>query len=299
MKVGVFGLGSMGFGMASSLIRAGHEVFGADVNPEAVKRLRAAGGSETDLNAAAGELDAVVVVVLNSAQTEEVLFGKDGVVSKLSPGAVVIMCVTVAPDYARRAAERCSERGIRFLDAPISGGSVKAANGKLSIMASGTSEAFSCARPALDALAETVFELGDAAGVGSAMKAVNQMLAGTHIAAMAEAITFGITQGIDPETFLKVIPQCAGTSWMLENRAPHVASGDYTPHSAVDIWPKDLGIVLDVARASKFAAPLTAAALQQFVAASGMGLGREDDAAVAKIYARNAGIELPGVKPGS
>ncbi|CDM63047.1 MULTISPECIES: L-threonate dehydrogenase [Rhizobium] len=299
MKVGVFGLGSMGYGMASSLVRAGHEVFGADVNHEAVKRLHANGGSTTELGAAARELDAVVVVVLNSAQTEEVLFGKDGIVSKLSPGAVVTMCVTVAPEYARKAAERCSALGIHFLDAPISGGSVKAANGKLSIMASGTPEAFSRARPALDAMAEKVFELGDAAGAGSAIKAVNQMLAGTHIAAMAEAITFGITQGIDPETFLKVIPQCAGTSWMLENRAPHVAAGDYTPHSAIDIWPKDLGIVLDVARASKFSAPLTAAALQQFVAASGMGLGREDDAAVAKIYARNAGIELPGVKSGS
>ncbi len=126
------------------------------------------------------------------------------------------------------------------------------------------------------------------------MKAVNQMLAGVHIAAMAEAITFGMTQGIDPETFIKVIPRCAGTSWMLENRAPHVVSGDFTPHSAIDIWPKDLGIVLDAARASKFAAPITAAALQQFLAASGMGLGREDDAAVAKVYARNAGLTLPG-----
>lgn len=296
MKVGVIGLGSMGFGMAASLIRAGHQVYGADVNPDAVKRLRAEGGSETDLASAARDLDAVTIVVLNAAQTEEVLFGKDGVVAKLSPGAVVVMCVTVAPDYARRAGERCNERGVHFLDAPISGGSVKAASGKLSVMASGSPEAFARARPALDAMAETVFELGDAAGAGSAMKAVNQMLAGTHIAAMAEAITFGMTQGIDPETFLKVIPRCAGTSWMLENRAPHVVSGDYTPHSAIDIWPKDLGIVLDVARASKFAAPLTAAALQQFVAASGMGLGREDDAAVAKLYARNAGIDLPGVK---
>ena len=126
------------------------------------------------------------------------------------------------------------------------------------------------------------------------MKAVNQMLAGIHIAAMAEAITFAMTQGIEPATFLEVISACAGTSWMLENRAPHVVAGDYTPRSAVDIWPKDLGIVLDVARASKFAAPLTAAALQQFICAAGMGLGREDDAAVAKVYARNAGLKLPG-----
>ena len=145
----------------------------------------------------------------------------------------------------------------------------------------------------MDAISEKVFELGAEAGAGSAMKVVNQMLAGVHIASMAEAITFGMTQGVAPDEFLEVISQCAGTSWMLENRAPHVIAGDYTPHSAIDIWLKDLGIVLDIAKDAKFGAPLTAAALQQFVAASGSGLGREDDAAVAKVYARNANIELP------
>ena len=119
------------------------------------------------------------------------------------------------------------------------------------------------------------------------------MLAGTHIAAMAEAITFGMTQGIAPETFLKVIPDCAGTSWMLENRAPHVVAGDYTPHSAVNIWLKDLGIVLSAAKEAGFSAPLTVAALEQFSAAVRMGLGREDDAAVAKVYAESAGLTLP------
>ncbi len=294
MIVGVVGLGSMGYGIASSLLRAGHQVYGADVNATAVARLRAEGAAIEDAIAAASTLNALVVVVLNAAQTEEVLFGKDGFTSKLSTGAVVILCVTVAPDYARSVADRCAAFRLQFLDAPISGGSVKAAQGKLSVMASGTSEAFIAAKPALDAMAETVFELGDSAGAGSAMKAVNQMLAGVHIAAMAEAMTFGMTQGIDPETFMKVIPRCAGTSWMLENRGPHIVAGDYTPHSSVDIWPKDLGIVLDAARSSKFAAPITAAALLQFLAASGMGLGREDDAAVAKVYARNASLKLPG-----
>ena len=297
MKVGVVGLGSMGFGIATSLLGAGHNVYGADVNAEAVKRLHATGGSPGDVFSAASELEALVVVVLNAAQAEDVLFGEKGLVARLSSGSVVVSCVTVAPEYARSLAERCSARGVHFLDAPISGGSVKAAQGKLSVMASGTPEAFAAARPVLAAMAEKVFELGDSAGAGSAMKAVNQLLAGTHIAVMAEAMTFAMTQGIDPSTFMKVIPDCAGTSWMLENRGPHIAAGDYTPHSAVDIWLKDLGIVLDVARASKFAAPITAAALQQFIAASGMGLGREDDAAVAKVYARNAGISLPGQAP--
>ena len=198
------------------------------------------------------------------------------------------------PEFARDMEARCNAVGVQYIDAPISGGSVKAAAGQLSIMASGAPAAFEAAAPVLEACAETVFRLGDAAGAGSAMKAVNQLLAGVHIAAMAEAMTFGMTQGISPEDFVRVIPQCAGTSWMLENRAPHIVEGDYTPHSAVDIWPKDLGIVLDIARGAKFGAPLTAAALQQFVAASGSGHGREDDAAVAKVYARNAGLSLPG-----
>jgi 3-hydroxyisobutyrate dehydrogenase-like beta-hydroxyacid dehydrogenase len=161
-------------------------------------------------------------------------------------------------------------------------------------MASGSEAAFEAANPALDAMAETVFNLGNSVGSGSAMKAVNQLLAGVHIATMAEALTFGMTQGVSPEKFVEVISKCAGSSWMLENRAPHIVDGDYTPLSAVNIWPKDLGIVLDIAKSAQFSAPITAAALQQFIAAAGMGLGNEDDAAVAKVYARNAGLTLPG-----
>lgn len=293
MHIGVVGLGSMGYGIASSLLRGGHEVLGIDVNPDAVFRFQQAGGSTSDIADVAADLDALVVVVLNAAQAETVLFGPAGLVDRLRPGTIVMLCVTVAPSFARDAAARCTHRQVHFLDAPISGGAVKAANGALSVMASGSPAAFEKAAPLLELMAQSVFELGDSAGAGSAMKAVNQMLAGVHIAAMAEAITFGMTQGIDPSTFMAVIPKCAGTSWMLENRGPHVAEGDYTAHSAIDIWPKDLGIVLDAAHAAKFAAPVTAAALQQFLAASGMGLGREDDAAVAKVYARNAGLRLP------
>lgn len=291
--IGVIGLGSMGYGMAASLLRAGHRTYGLDINPDTVSRFQSEGGATGSFTDAAAGFDAVVVVVLNAAQTEAVLFGRAGIVPAMKPGSVVLACATVAPDFARRMAARCAEAGVLYLDAPISGGSAKAAAGKLSVMASGAPEAFAAARSVLDATAETVFELGDAAGAGSAMKAVNQLLAGVHIATMAEALTFGMTQGISPDKFLEVIPKCAGSSWMLENRAPHIVEGDYSPHSAVDIWPKDLGIVLDIAREARFSAPVTAAALQQFLAASGMGLGREDDAAVAKVYARNAGLSLP------
>lgn len=293
-KIAVIGLGSMGYGIASSILRAGHTVYGHDVVASQVGKFQDEGGAKGALNEVAGDLDAVVVVVLNAAQTETVLFGEDGVVAKLKSGALVMACATVSPEFARDMASRCAKTGVLYLDSPISGGSLKAASGQLSVMASGNAEAFGAAKPVLDAMAETVFELGNDVGAGSAMKAVNQLLAGVHIATMAEAMTFGMTQGVEPAKFLEVISKCAGTSWMLENRAPHIVEGDYTPHSSVDIWPKDLGIVLDIAKSAKFSAPITAAALQQFVAASGSGFGREDDAAVVKIYARNAGLTLPG-----
>ncbi|MFL4470549.1 L-threonate dehydrogenase [Tateyamaria armeniaca] len=293
-RTAVIGLGSMGYGMAQSCLRAGHETFGYDVSSDQTARFVSEGGAQGVIDEVAPDLDAAVVVVLNAEQTATVLFGPGGVVPKMRKGAVVMACATVPPAFARQMEERCTDFGVHYLDAPISGGSVKAAQGALSIMASGTPDAFTAARPVLDATATTVFELGEQAGPGSAMKAVNQLLAGVHIATMAEALTFGMTQGVDPAQFVEVISKCAGSSWMLENRAPHIVAGDYTPHSSVNIWPKDLGIVLDVAKSANFSAPITAAALQQFIAAAGMGLGGEDDAAVVKVYARNAQLTLPG-----
>ena len=289
-NIGIIGLGSMGYGMAQSLLRAGHKVHGFDINPDQVARFQDEGGAGGTLAGVAGRLDALVVVVLNAAQTEAVLFGASGAVPHLKAGAVVLSCATVPPDFARAMEARCADHGVRYLDAPISGGAAKAADGRLSIMAAGTPAAFAAADAALDAMAEKVFRLGETAGAGSAMKAVNQLLAGVHIAAMAEALSFGMTQGISPATFLDVIPECAGTSWMLENRAPHIVNGDYTPRSAVNIWPKDLGIVLEIAKGAGFNAPVTEAALAQFRKAVEMGLGGEDDAAVVKVYGQRFGI---------
>ncbi len=280
--ISVFGLGSMGFGVACSALAAGHHVYGFDVNPDSQSKFIAKGGDQAVVADAGAQSDVVVSVVLNGAQTVDILFGDNGIVPHMRPGSVVVSCATVAPDLARDLAARCDAFQILYLDAPISGGSVKAAEGALTMMASGSASSFDAAKPTLDAITQTVYRLGDEAGAGSAMKAVNQLLAGVHIAAMGEALTFGISQGVDAARIVEVISKCAGTSWMFENRAPHVVDGDYTPHSAVNIWLKDLGIVLDVAKGSNFSAPLAAAALQQFVAAAGQGLGREDDAAVAK-----------------
>ena len=292
--VAVFGLGAMGYGMAQSCVSAGLVTYGFDIVPDQAKRLANEGGKVADLADVAASLDAAAIVVLNAAQSEDVLFGANGLVEQMRQGSVILACATVPPEFARKMEARCAKHGVLYLDAPISGGSVKAANGQLSVMASGSAQAFDGAKVMLDAMAQTVFELGDSAGAGSAMKAVNQLLAGVHIATMAEALTFGMTQGVEPAKFVDVISKCAGTSWMLENRAPHIVEGDYTPFSQVNIWPKDLGIVLDIAESAQFDAPITKAALQQYLEAREMGLGGEDDAAVAKVYARKSGLTLPG-----
>ena len=290
-KVAVIGLGSMGMGIAQSCLRGGLETHGFDTRPEAVQSFAAEGGAPGTLEEVAGAIDTAIIVVLNAQQTEAVL---TSLAPQMKAGASVIACATVPPEFARNMAALCAEHGLNYLDAPISGGSIKAAAGQLSIMASGAPEAFAATEPVLDTISEKVFDLGDAPGAGSAMKAVNQLLAGVHIATMAEAMTFGISQGIEPETFMEVIPNCAGSSWMLENRGPHIVDGDYTPHSQINIWPKDLGIVLEIAKAAGFPAPITSVALERYMEAVKMGLGTEDDAAVAKVYAGDADLKLPG-----
>jgi 3-hydroxyisobutyrate dehydrogenase/2-hydroxy-3-oxopropionate reductase len=288
----VIGLGSMGLGMALSLRRAGHEVYGLDLNPAQITKLEEAGGHA--LTKASPQADALICVVLNAAQTEAALFGADGWAGHVKPGGTILSCATVAPDFAKQMEAKAQAQGLHYLDAPISGGSVRAAEGALSVMASGTPAAFDGAARALAAMAQTVHHLGDQAGPGSAMKAVNQLLAGVHIAAMGEALGFATSQGLDLARVLDVIKVSAGTSWMFENRAPHVIDADYTPRSTINIWPKDLGIVTDIAAGANLPLPLTETALAQYRAAADAGLGLEDDAAITKLVASRAGLKLPG-----
>ncbi|MFU8862281.1 MAG: L-threonate dehydrogenase [Rhodobacterales bacterium] len=290
--VHVIGLGSMGLGMALSLLRAGHAVHGLDLNAVQVAKLEEAGGQA--LSQSSPPADALVCVVLNAAQTEAALFGADGWAGHLKPDGTILSCATVAPDFAIAMEAEAQARGLHYLDAPISGGAVRAAEGALSVMASGTPAAFEGAADVLEAMAQTVHHLGDHAGPGSAMKAVNQLLAGVHIAAMGEALGFATSQGLDLARVLEVIKVSAGTSWMFENRAPHVIEADYTPRSSINIWPKDLGIVTDIAAGAGLPLPLTETALAQYRAAVEAGLGQEDDAAITKLVASRAGLKLPG-----
>ena len=293
-RVAVIGLGSMGFGMALSLRRAGFDVIGCDVSPVARERLSREGGRTALTPAeAARETGIVVSVVLNGAQTEAVLFGENGAAAAMPEGSVFVSSATMDPEVARRLAMRLEASGRHYLDAPISGGAQRAAEGALTILASGSPAAFAGARPALDAMSAKLYELGDKPGEGAAFKMINQLLAGVHIAAACEAIAFAAKQGLDIRKVYDVITASAGNSWMFENRVPHILDGDYTPRSAVDIFVKDLGIIQDMARSAKFPVPIAAAALQMFLMTSGAGMGGDDDASVARIYGRLTGAPLP------
>jgi putative dehydrogenase len=204
-----------------------------------------------------------------------------------------MMCSTVDPGWSSALEGRMAERGLLYLDSPMSGGAAKAAAGELTMMTSGRPEAYAKCQPVLDAMAARVYKLGDRAGAGSKVKTIHQLLAGVHIAAAAEAMALGLREGVDPQALYDVISNSAGNSWMFGNRMAHVLSGDYTPLSSVDIFVKDLGLVLDLARASKFPLPLASTAHQMFMQASSAGHAKEDDSAVIKIF---PGIDLPSKK---
>lgn len=296
LRICVLGLGSMGLGMAASLLKGGFAVTGFDPSDAAMKRFAEAGGQGAASPAeAARGADVVLCVVVNAAQTETALFGQDGAAPTMAKGGCVVSSATMSPDAARAIAARCAELGLGHLDAPISGGAVRAAAGELTIMASGPAAVFQRLRPVLDAIAAKVYELGEEAGTGAAFKIVNQLLAGVHIAAACEAITFAKAMNLDIAKVYEVITASAGNSWMFENRVPHILDGDYAPKSAVDIFTKDLGIVSDIGRGLKFPTPIAAMALQMFVMTAAAGMGRDDDASVARMIAGLAGLELPGM----
>ncbi|RZT42218.1 L-threonate dehydrogenase [Cupriavidus agavae] len=293
-NIGVIGLGAMGNGVAQSLLRAGFKVHACDLRPEVLQRFADAGGvpcaNPAELG---GRCDVVITLVVNAAQTEAVLFGENGAAPAMAAGKLVMACATVPPGFAAALGQRLAEQGLQMLDAPVSGGAARAASGEMTMMTSGPAAAYALAEDVLAAIAGKVYRLGEAHGAGSKVKIINQLLAGVHIAAAAEAMALGLREGVDPDALYDVITHSAGNSWMFENRVPHILAGDYTPLSAVDIFVKDLGMVLDTARTSKFPLPLSAAAHQMFMMASTAGHGGEDDSAVIKIF---PGIELPRAK---
>jgi 3-hydroxyisobutyrate dehydrogenase len=278
------GLGAMGLPMATNLVKKQMRVVGFDVRSEAVAKLEAASGSGAASAAeAASGANLLIVMVVNADQVEDVLFAK-GTLDALAPDATVIVMATCAPGRIAEMAARVEKTGREFVDAPVSGGVVGAAAGTLTIMAAAKTSVFDRVKPVLAALGTNVFHLGVKPGQGAAMKTVNQLLCGVKLAATAEGLAFAEKAGIDPALALEILSGSAASSWMLKNRGPRMVKDDGQVTSAIDIFVKDLGIVLDAGRAAKMGLPLAAAAHQLFLAASGLGLGGKDDSQVIEIY---------------
>ncbi|OVA01688.1 Ketose-bisphosphate aldolase [Macleaya cordata] len=325
-RIGFIGLGAMGFGMATHLIKSNFCVLGYDVYKPTLSRFESAGGLVGNSPAEVSkDVDVLIVMVTNEAQAESVLYGDLGSVSgtfehlyciygqyscitfiltfcsftALPSGASIILSSTVSPGFITQLERRLrgENKDLKLVDSPVSGGVKRASTGELTIMASGTEDALKCTGSVLSALSEKLYIIKGGCGAGSCVKMVNQLLAGVHIASAAEAMAFGARLGLNTRMLFEVIMNSGGASWMFGNRVPHMLDNDYTPYSALDIFVKDLGIVSHECSSRKLPLHISTVAHQQFLSGSAAGWGRLDDAAVVKVYETLAGVQVEGKLP--
>ena len=291
--IAFIGLGSMGLPMAENLLARGFAVRGFDLRAQALKGLEQAGGVRAGSPAeAAFGADFLLLMVVSAVQAEAVLF-EEGALEALPEGGVVALMATCPPGAVASIADRVLSAGRRFLDAPVSGGVVGARDAALTIMAGAPAETFEAAKPVLDALGDKVFHVGEAAGQGAMVKTVNQLLCGVHIAVVAEAFALAAKAGVDLEALLRIMGGSSASSWMLKDRGPRMLEAAPEVTSAVDIFVKDLGIVLEAGREAGAALPIAALAHQMFLAASGRGEGAADDSQVIRTYHLMNGTDAP------
>jgi len=281
--VGVVGPGAMGLGIVASLVRAGVRVVARDIRPEANDRAKAAGATIAATPAeVARSASVVIVVVVDAAQVDEVLFGDDGVVAAGVDGRIVMIASTLDPDYVRALPARCARAGVAILDTPISGGPAKAHDGTMTIMVAGPSEARERVAPVLEAIAARRFAISDRVGDAAATKIVNNLLAASNLAAAAEALALAEALGLDVRATADVIAASSGASWIFADRVPRALAGDYAPRAAARILAKDVGIACDVARRAKAHDAFARAAKHAFDDTVAAGYGEDDDAAIVR-----------------
>src|SRR5215831_1810184 len=282
MRVGWLGVGAMGAPMATRAARSGHSVRAYDVTPERAAALAADGVQPADtIASAAAGADIVAIMVATPGQLEQVLFGA---AAALPAGAVVVIMSTAGPGAVVSAATRLATAGVAVVDAPVSGGTARAAAGELLIMVSGPAGPVARARPLLDALARSAPVVGPLPGDGQRMKLVNQLLCGVHIAAAAEALTFAEALGLQAAQCWQVLHEGAAASFMLDDRGARMVAAQFGQvHSAMDIFVKDMGLVTDAANQAGAPAPLATAARQLYIRGHQLGMGRLDDSALIEV----------------
>lgn len=285
------GLGAMGLPMAQNLVKAGHEVRGFDLNSAALAELEQSGGAAAaSAKQAATGAQVLMLMVVNAAQAEQVMFA-DGALAALNPGSIVVLMATCPHAAVQKLAKRVTEEGHRLVDAPVSGGVVGAQSGTLTMMVACETATYEAVSPLLQVLGERVFHVGQAPGQGAMVKTINQLLCGVHIAVAAEAFALADKAGLDLELLLQIMGGSAASSWMLQNRGPRMLEDDPEVKSAVDIFVKDLSIVLQTGHDMRAGLPIAAAAHQMYLAASGRGDGKADDSQVIQTYRAMNGVK--------
>jgi len=286
VRIGIIGTGAMGLGVVQSLVRNGIEVGARDILPRAEAAAVAAGATAFPTAAAlVREYRTVILLVVDAAQIEDVLFGQHGAAPELVPGAVLIVSSTVPPAYVATLASRVAVRGARLIDAPVSGGPGRASEGTMTIMVSGDAQAIGECAAVFDAIAGRRFVVGARAGDAATFKVLNNQLAAVNLAAGAEALAIATHAGLDPRLFLEVVGASSGASWIFADRMARALEGDYAPRAATTLLKKDVAIAVDAAAAMGCDAPLARAAREAFDAAVAAGYGAEDDASLLKYYA--------------
>lgn len=290
--VGFIGLGNMGRPMALNLVKHGFSLVVHDVDPARVEPLRERGARVAgSAEQVAAQADRTICMVETTAQAADVIAGEHGIIRSAAPGHVVACMSTIDPFVARRLAGELAARGVAMLDAPVSGGTVRAASGELSIIAGGAAETFEACRDMFQAMGTKLFHVG-ALGQGLAMKLVNNLLVQVNRVTMAEALVMGVKAGLDPRTIYDVVRVSTGTSYAFETGVPKILARDFSPGGKVDISYKDQE--LETAFAKQLGVPLLLANVSQqiYQMARAAGLGQEDGLAVIKVFEQLAGVQV-------
>jgi len=293
-SVGFIGLGNMGRPMALNLAKAGFELVVHDIDPARVEPLRARGARvETSAERVAAVSARTICMVETTAQAEDVIAGAHGVVQTAERGHIVMCMSTIDPFVARRLADTLAARGVAMLDAPVSGGTERAASGELSIIAGGDEATFEACRDVFKAMGTNLFHVGPL-GHGLAMKLVNNMLVQVNTVAVAEALVLGVKAGLDSKTIYEVVRVSTGASAAWELRVPRILKGDYEPGGTIDISYKDQE--LETAFAKRLGVPVLLANVTQQVyqMARAAGLGKEDGSAIVQVLEKLAGVKVGG-----
>ena len=287
--IAFIGLGIMGSPMAVNLVKAGNQVIGYNRSPERANELVAAGGKAVDSIAnAVAEADVVAVMVPDSPDVQAVLTGDDGVFTHAKPGTLIIDFSSIRPDVAADLAEQARNRGLKMLDAPVSGGEPGAINAALSIMVGGSAEDFAAAKPVLDAVGKTIVHVGPS-GSGQTVKAANQLIVAGNIELLAEAIVFLQAYGVDTDAAVKVLGGGLAGSAVLNQKAKKMLDRDFDPGFRIDLHHKDLGIVTAAAREAGVVAPLGALVAQLMASARANGDGALDHSGLLRGVERLSG----------